>query len=160
MDRFVGIGEAAEALGVSITTLRRWECEGKLAAEYTPGGHRRYDLAKLRPEQFRAAHDAAGKTIAYARVSSHDPKDDGEREKRVLERYCAQQGWTFVGVADLGAGMTPHKQGLTKLRSASIAGAVGRLAMSHKDRLLALWRGTGVRNLPGQRRRGGDPQPR
>ncbi len=54
MERFVGIGEAADALGVSISTLRRWEAEGKLAAEHTPGGHRRYDLAKLRPEQFRA----------------------------------------------------------------------------------------------------------
>jgi DNA-binding transcriptional MerR regulator len=30
MERFVGIGEAAEVLGVSITTLRRWEAEGKL----------------------------------------------------------------------------------------------------------------------------------
>ena len=24
-----------------------------LVPEHTPGGHRRYDLAKLRPEQFR-----------------------------------------------------------------------------------------------------------
>ncbi|WP_425548187.1 MerR family DNA-binding transcriptional regulator, partial [Bartonella jaculi] len=28
MNRFVGIGKAAQALGVSISTLRRWECEG------------------------------------------------------------------------------------------------------------------------------------
>ncbi|MFC0709294.1 MerR family DNA-binding transcriptional regulator, partial [Azorhizophilus paspali] len=28
MDRLVGIGEAAKALGVSITTLRRWEASG------------------------------------------------------------------------------------------------------------------------------------
>ena len=38
MVRFVGIGEAAAALGVSITTLRRWEASGKLAAEHTAGG--------------------------------------------------------------------------------------------------------------------------
>ncbi|MDL2405916.1 MerR family DNA-binding transcriptional regulator, partial [Rhizobium calliandrae] len=30
MERFVSIGEAAEVLGVSITTLRRWEAEGRL----------------------------------------------------------------------------------------------------------------------------------
>ncbi|MFN3786765.1 MAG: MerR family DNA-binding transcriptional regulator [Thiothrix sp.] len=30
MDRYVAIGEASVALGVSITTLRRWEAEGKL----------------------------------------------------------------------------------------------------------------------------------
>ncbi len=52
MKGLVGIGEAASALGVSITTLRRWETEGKLAAEYAAGGHRRYDLSKLKPELY------------------------------------------------------------------------------------------------------------
>ena len=136
MERFVGIGEAAEVLGVSITTLRRWEAEGKLVADHTPGGHRRYDLAKLRPEQFRAEQDARRKTIAYARVSSHDQKDDLERQKQVLELYCARQGWTFEVVADLGSGMNYNKKGLKKLLSAIIDGSVGRLVISHKDRLL------------------------
>lgn len=136
MERLVGIGEAAEALGVSITTLRRWEAEGRLVAEHTPGGHRRYDLAKLRPEQFRAARDAARKTIAYARVSSHDQKDDLERQKRVLELYCARQGWTFEVVADLGSGMNYRKKGLKRLLDAIIDDQIGRLVITHKDRLL------------------------
>jgi excisionase family DNA binding protein len=38
----VSIGEAAKALGVSITTLRRWEASGRIQAEHTVGGHRRY----------------------------------------------------------------------------------------------------------------------
>src|ERR1700757_423598 len=42
MERIVAIGEAADVLGVSIATLRRWEAAGKLAAEHTAGGHRRY----------------------------------------------------------------------------------------------------------------------
>ncbi|MHB1611111.1 MAG: recombinase family protein, partial [Sulfobacillus sp.] len=37
-------------------------------------------------------------------VSSHDQKDDLEQQKRVLELYCARQGWTFEVVADLGSG--------------------------------------------------------
>ncbi|MDD0946257.1 MerR family DNA-binding transcriptional regulator, partial [Xylella fastidiosa] len=94
MERLVGIGEAAQALGVSITTLRRWEASGRLIAEHTVGGHRRYDMAKLRPEMFRAQAEANRRTVAYARVSSHDQKDDLERQKQVLELYCAQQGWT------------------------------------------------------------------
>lgn len=52
MERLVGIGEAA--LGVSIMMLRRWEASGRLMAEHTVGGHRRYDMAKLPPEMFRA----------------------------------------------------------------------------------------------------------
>ena len=136
MVRFVGIGEAAAALGVSITTLRRWEASGKLAAEHTAGGHRRYDLAKLKPELFRAEADAQRRTVAYARVSSHDQKDDLERQKQVLELYCARQGWTFEVIADLGSGMNYQKKGLKKLLEAIIDGQIGRLVITHKDRLL------------------------
>lgn len=90
----MSIGDAAKALGVSVTTLRRWEKEGRLTPEHTSGGHRRYDLAKLKPELVHAM-DSDRRTIAYARVSSHDQKADLERQKQVLELYCAQQGWTF-----------------------------------------------------------------
>ena len=136
MDRYVGIGEAAQALGVSITTLRRWEADGKLAAEHTAGGHRRYDLTKLRPEMHHAAADAARQTIAYARVSSHDQKADLERQKQLLERYCARQGWTFDVIADLGSGMNYRKKGLKRLLDDVVEGRIGRLVITHKDRLL------------------------
>lgn len=136
MERLVSIGEAASALGVSITTLRRWETSGKLIADHTAGGHRRYDLAKLKPELFRAEADTQRRTVAYARVSSHDQKDDLERQKQVLELYCARQGWTFEVIADLGSGMNYHKKGLKKLLDAVIDGQVGRLVLTHKDRLL------------------------
>ncbi len=136
MERVVGIGEAAKALGVSITTLRRWEAAGRLNAEHTAGGHRRYDLAKLRPEMFRAGGEANRRTVAYARVSSHDQKDDLERQKQVLELYCARQGWTFEVIADLGSGMNYHKKGLKRLLDAVIDGEIGRLVITHKDRLL------------------------
>lgn len=136
MDRIVSISEAAEALGVSITTLRRWETAGKLVAEHTAGGHRRYNLTKLRPELFRAADEAKRKTVAYARVCSHDQKADLERQKQVLELYCARQGWTFEVIADLGTGMNYHKKGLKRLLEAIIDGRIGRLVVTHKDRLL------------------------
>lgn len=134
--KLVPIHEAAEALGVSAQTLRRWEREGRLLPdERTAGGRRRYDLARLKPEMFHAAPQDR-KTIAYARVSSHDQKDDLERQKQVLELYCARQGWTFEVIADLGSGMNYHKKGLKRLLDAIIDGQVGRLVITHKDRLL------------------------
>lgn len=39
--------DAADFLGVTIVTLRNWEREGKLTAERTPGGHRRYPESEL-----------------------------------------------------------------------------------------------------------------
>ena len=135
--KLVPIHEAAEALGVSAQTLRRWEREGRLLPdERTAGGRRRYDLARLKPEEFRSQAEAVRKTVAYARVSSHDQKDDLERQKQVLELYCARQGWTFEVIADLGSGMNYHKKGLKKLLEAIIEGQVGRLVITHKDRLL------------------------
>lgn len=136
MERFVGIGEAARVLGVSITTLRRWDASGKLVPEQTAGGHRRYDLAKLRPELFRDADEGNRATIAYARVSSHDQKEDLERQKKVLELYCTRQGWTYEVVSDLGSGMNYRKKGLKRLLDAIIDDRVGRLVITHKDRLL------------------------
>ncbi len=62
--KLVGIREAAEFLGVTPSTLRRWEREGKLLPdERTIGGYRRYDLARWRPETFHRA-DSGRRTAA------------------------------------------------------------------------------------------------
>ena len=128
------VGEAAKALGVSITTLRRWDAQGKLIPEHTAGKHRRYDLAQ-QPEMYRSAPDER-RTIAYGWVSSHDQKDDLERQRQVLEWYCARQGWTFAMVSDLGSGMNYQKKGFRPFLGDILNGHVGRLVITHKDRLL------------------------
>jgi putative resolvase len=134
MHKFVPINEAAEFLGVHPDTLRRQERAGKITPEYTKGGHRRYELAKLCPDKFHK--DVIKKTIAYARVSSHDQKNDLERQKQVLESYCAIQGWQFEIISDLGSGMNYRKKGLKRLLDDIIDGKIGRLVLTHKDRLL------------------------
>lgn len=136
MARLVGISEAAKALGVSITTLRRWDASGRLKPEETVGQHRRYDLAKLQPQLHRQDGPACGITLAYARVSSHDQKADLERQKQVLELYCARQGWGCELISDLGSGMNYHKKGLKRLLETIMEGKASRLVVTHKDRLL------------------------
>jgi predicted site-specific integrase-resolvase len=136
MDRLVTIGEASEMLGVSITTLRRWDKAGRFTAEKTASGHRRYDISKLKPEMYRALKEEGKKTVAYARVSSHDQKSDLERQKQVLELYCARQGWTYEIISDLGSGMNYHKKGLKRLINDVLSEKAGRLVITHKDRLL------------------------
>jgi predicted site-specific integrase-resolvase len=84
MSKFVPITVAANALGVSATTLRRWEAAGRLVPDRTVGGQRRDDLAALRPELAHGA-PAPRRTVAYARVPSHDQKGNLERQKQVLE---------------------------------------------------------------------------
>lgn len=116
-------------------TLRRWEASGKLTPERTAGNQRRYRLSQVDPTA-AILPSSDRKTLAYARVSCHDQKDDLERQKQVLELYCAQQGWTFELISDLGSGMNYYKKGLKRLLNDILAGNVGRLVITHKDRLL------------------------
>lgn len=56
----IRIGEAAEMLGVSVETVRRWEREGRLRTDRTTGGQRRVPLDEVRrvlDERRRAATD-------------------------------------------------------------------------------------------------------
>lgn len=77
MSRFIKIGEAAKVLGISAQTLRRWEREGELLPDRkSEGGTRYYDLDKL----LGLNHIETDLTIAYARVSSHDQKEDLKRQ--------------------------------------------------------------------------------
>ena len=66
MDKFINISKAAEMLGVSTSTLRRWERDKKLVPSRTKGFQRRYELSQLRPHQKRNIIQEK-RTIAYAR---------------------------------------------------------------------------------------------
>lgn len=50
--------------------------------------------------------------------------------------YCASQEWTFEIISDLGSGMNYQKKGLKKLLDEIISEKIGRLVVTHKDRLL------------------------
>jgi putative resolvase len=132
----VSIGQAAKALGVSISTLRRWEKEGKIEAERTPHGHRRYDLAQLQGLKPYEASQTNRPTLCYARVSSQDQKEDLVRQIAMLETFCAANGWTYEVMQDLGSGLDYNKKGLQQLIRRICDGSVSRLVLTNKDRLL------------------------
>jgi putative resolvase len=127
----LSIGEAAKLKGVSISTLRRWEAEGKLMPERTANGHRRYELAQLLGIKSELSY-----TIGYCRVSSHDQKEDLVRQKQVLELFCASAGWQYEIIEDLGSGLNYSKKGLKRLIRLIVDSKVERLVLTHKDRLL------------------------
>jgi len=137
MDRLVSISKAAKILGVSVMTLRRWDEDGRLVSIKTEGGHRRYDISKIRPELVRKFEfNEDRKTIAYARISDQNGKEDLENQKQVLELFCSKNGWQFEIICDHGSGVNYYKKGLGKLLDAVIDDRVGRLVLTHKDRLL------------------------
>lgn len=134
MDRLLTIGQASKLLGVSISTLRRWERTGKVVPIRLDSGHRRYVASDLKPGLMPEGEARA--TIAYARVSSHDQKKDLSRQVEVLEMYCVARAWNYEVVSDLGSGMNYYKKGLKRLLERIINGEIGRIVLTHKDRLL------------------------
>jgi putative resolvase len=139
---YVSIGQAAEIIGVSISTIRRWESEGSLNPDFrTKGGHRRYDVQRIKNEILEQSAedvhiDLDRKTYVYARVSSHDQKLDLARQAKRLSQYCEAQGWEHEVISDLGSGINYNKKGLTKLIKLICKQKVSRLILTHKDRLL------------------------
>jgi excisionase family DNA binding protein len=138
-DVTISIGDAAKELGISTKTLRRWTDTGKIKFERSPTGQRRFflaDILRITPRDFNQLDDRI--TINYARVSSHDQKADLVRQVQVLEAFSATNGWQFETIQDLGSGLNYNKRGLQKLLKRIMQGDVGRLVLTHKDRLLRL----------------------
>ena len=66
IQRFFNVSEAAELVGVSAASLRKWSDQGLLPVYRTPGGQRRYDPADL--DQFLASMRQPVANVATAAV--------------------------------------------------------------------------------------------
>ena len=133
----ISIGDAAKELGISVITLRRWADSGKIRSERSPTGHRRFylaDIKRITPRNLDKVDERI--TINYARVSSHDQKQDLVRQVQVLEAFSGSNGWEFETIKDMGSGLNYQKKGLQKLIKRILHGDVGRLVLTHKGRLL------------------------
>ena len=140
MNKIISIGQAAKLLGVHVQTLRNWEKSGKLKPDsISPGGTRRYNsdtIMRISGKELPQIEKDDRVTIAYARASSQDQKEELKRQAQVLELYCAEHGYKYELITDLGSGMNYYKKGLTALISRILDDGVKRLVLTHKDRLL------------------------
>jgi len=69
------VGQAAEILGVSTDTLRRWDLEGRLATYRSSGGQRRIPLAEVRRVLAvrRSATPASGRPVVRGSARNRFP---------------------------------------------------------------------------------------
>ena len=143
--QFLSTGQAARFLGVTVATVRRWCKGGKLIVHHrTQGNHRRFDL----PHLSSVRGDAPRMAVGYARVSSHDQKQDLARQVERLKPL------TDLVIDDLGSGLNCKKRGLRKLLDLLLNKQISTLYLTHKDRLLRFghelvfqlcrWAGTAV----------------
>ncbi len=84
---------------------------------------------------YEEAHGTKTRSEAaiYARVSSHDQKEDLERQVSRLKDYAAASGLRVKAVVEeIGSGLDGHRRKLLKLLGDP---AVGTILVEHRDRL-------------------------
>lgn len=140
MKNLLTIGKAAKALGVTATTLRNWDKKGLLKPdEITRGGARRYSKESLMGLRtyLRTVPDNL-KTIAYARVSTHEKKAELKSQTDILTDYCTSHGFDYELIEDCGSGVNFYKKGLIHLLDTLLSGKASRLVLTRKNRLLRI----------------------
>lgn len=135
MDKLYRIEQAAQILGVSTSTLRRWELKEKLFLIEQKVRIVYIDFPNLRCQRGKPLNVNA-KPLLMPVFPAVIKNLIWNVKKKVLEMYCATHGWKVELITDLGSGMNYYKKGLKKLLNAILESNVGRLVITHKDRLL------------------------
>ena len=83
---------------------------------------------------YPALEEKSEKSVAiYARVSSRDQKDDGERQLQRLKDYCAAKGYKISQeILEIGNGLNGHRK---KLLSLLADVSLNLIVVEHRDRL-------------------------
>jgi predicted site-specific integrase-resolvase len=132
------IGVFAELVGVSVSTLRRWETEGRIVPERTLGNQRIYTDKHLAMVKNLAKEKMVEptKNVIYCRVSSNSQKEDLMRQVSAMESFCLSQGMAITEVvAEIGGGLNFKRPKFLNIIKSAIAGEIKFLYVAHKDRL-------------------------
>jgi len=131
MRKLLRIREASQILGVSVSTLRRWEKEGKLKP-IRVGKERRYDYDKLMEFLGQASDNAVA---IYGRVSSADQKKDLERQIEFLRKQVEGKYEKIYEIKDIASGIKEGRKGLLKLIELAKLKKIKAIYITYPDRL-------------------------
>jgi putative resolvase len=130
------IGEFAKRVGRSVSTVRRWEAEGRISTRRLPSGQRYFDDSDVR-KVLQPSFDAGRrKVVVYCRVSSPGQKADLAVQVASMQQFCLARGLAVdEWVSEVGGGMDLRRKKFLALMDAVDRGEVGTLVVAHHDRL-------------------------
>jgi len=131
MDRLLRIGEASRILGVSVSTLRRWEKEGKIKP-YRVGKERRYSYEELQSLLGKKREDAVA---VYARVSSRDQLKDLQRQADYLQSIVQNKFQKVYVIKDVASSVKEGRGGILKLIELAKLQKIKAIYITYLDRL-------------------------
>jgi len=119
-NNLINISDAAQRLGVTIATLRRWDTLGKLKSVRTFGNHRRYRLEEIEAivNSVEVVESVQKKAFIYCRVSTKKQQESGNllRQRERLIQYCQDKHYKVVTIfEEVASGLNDHRRELTKL---------------------------------------------
>ena len=130
------IGEFASRIGRSVSTVRRWESQGRITARRAPSGQRYFDDADVRRVLQPGFDDSGRRVVVYCRVSSPGQKDDLASQVAAMEQFCLGRGLAVdEWIQEIGGGMNLRRKKFLALMDAIEQGLVRSLVIAHKDRL-------------------------
>ena len=126
----------AKMLGVTVTTLQRWDREGKLKAQRTPSDRRFYTHAQY-ISYIGETVCSGGKTVIYVRVSSTNQKDDLLNQTEFLKQFANAKGIIVDEILeDVGSGLNYNRKKWNTLLTECTTGKVKTIIIAHKDRFI------------------------
>ena len=128
------INDFAKEVGVSASTLRRWDNEGTLKAKRTKSNQRYYtyeDVLTLRGKK-----PINRVNVVYCRVSSSNQKADLASQVSAMETFCLNSGIAVESwYKEIGGGMDFKRPIFLEIMSRIEKGEITNLVIAHKDRL-------------------------
>lgn len=133
----IRLNEMAKRLNVSVKTLQRWDREGILVAKRTPTD-RRYYTEDQYLEYIGSSSKSKRKTIAYARVSNANQKDDLRNQITFIRNYVNAKGEILDDVIeDIGSGLNYNRKHWNDLLLNQIPkGEIEKIYITYKDRFV------------------------
>jgi len=134
--------ELVDILGVSHSTVRKYDVEGKLPVKRTETNRRiihREDLLAYLEQQgllYRDDERLQKVDVIYARVSSHEQKAKGDLDRQAL--YLVEHVADLVNpviIKEVGSGLNDRRNQLHRLIEMVMTGKVGNVYITYRDRL-------------------------
>ena len=132
------VGEFSEKVGVSISTLQRWDRTDVLKSRRTPTNQRYYtdeDLNKVL--NLEDDTKSKRKNVGYCRVSTQGQKKSLENQKEFVSVYSLNHGVILDEIyTDIGSGLNYKRQNWNKLLKQVEANEIDKIYVTYKDRFV------------------------
>ena len=132
------VGEFSEKVGVSISTLQRWDRTNVLKSRRTPTNQRYYtdeDLNKVL--NLDKETESKRKNVGYCRVSTQGQKQNLENQKEFVSIYSLSHGVILDEIyTDIGSGLDYKRQNWNKLLKQVESNEIDKIYLTYKDRFV------------------------